>query len=171
MYSTRRIANYYIDYALKSDYALQLHVNPMKLQKLIYFAHGWHLAILNKPLLKEDIHAWSWGVVIPSLYYDLRNYGNTDIIACLDEMSFDKDFGILNVGEKLEKETCELLDRVWIVYSPYTHIQLANMTNMENTPWYDIYEHYYHNIDSVAIPNDLIKEYFTKLDNMNRHES
>ena len=47
----------------------------MKVQKLVYFAHGWHLGITKKPLINEQVEAWPYGAVIPSLYDYLKQWG------------------------------------------------------------------------------------------------
>src|ERR1700680_3484243 len=43
-------------------------ITPLKMQKLVYFAHGWHLALTGRPLLSEPIQAWEYGPVIPTIY-------------------------------------------------------------------------------------------------------
>ncbi|MFQ5632018.1 MAG: Panacea domain-containing protein, partial [bacterium] len=57
MYDSRLIANYFIDFARKDGVA----ISPMKLQKLVYFAHGYYLAITGQPLIEEEIQAWRYG--------------------------------------------------------------------------------------------------------------
>lgn len=39
-----------------------------QLQKLCYYAQAWHMALLGRPLFKEEIQAWIHGPVCPSLY-------------------------------------------------------------------------------------------------------
>ena len=46
----------------------QLTIDPMKVQKLIYYAHGWHLALTGKPLLDRSVEAWQYGPVLPDVY-------------------------------------------------------------------------------------------------------
>ena len=55
-YNAIAVANYFIDKA-KADGVPLTH---MKLQKLIYFAHGWHLALYGEPLIDEEIQAWEF---------------------------------------------------------------------------------------------------------------
>jgi len=81
MYSALTIANFFVRKGLLE----KITVSPMKLQKLIYFAHGWHLAFFDKPLIKEDIQAWAYGPVIPAIYHIYKNYGNTTIKEEMDE--------------------------------------------------------------------------------------
>jgi uncharacterized phage-associated protein len=39
----------------------------LKLQKLLYYAQGLHLALYNEPLSKGRIEAWKHGPVVPSV--------------------------------------------------------------------------------------------------------
>jgi len=50
-YSSFEVANYFIKKSLQE----KRPITPMKLQKLIYFAHGWNLGLAGKPLINELI--------------------------------------------------------------------------------------------------------------------
>ena len=62
-YKALAIANYYIDKANVEDTPL----DHLRLQKLVYLAHGWHLAIHGRPLIEESVEAWKYGPVIADL--------------------------------------------------------------------------------------------------------
>jgi uncharacterized phage-associated protein len=47
-------------------------LTPLKLMKLVYIAHGWHMAIENQDLFNNRIEAWKYGPVIPDLYQVTR---------------------------------------------------------------------------------------------------
>jgi len=55
-YSAAQIANEFIRRARQDG----IVVDPLKLQKLVYLTHGWHLAFLGTPLINEDIQAWRY---------------------------------------------------------------------------------------------------------------
>jgi uncharacterized phage-associated protein len=69
------VANHFLDIAEKAGQRL----TPMKLQKLVYFAHGWHLGLTGEPLLDEEIQAWSFGPVVRSVYNAFRDCGGDEI--------------------------------------------------------------------------------------------
>ena len=43
-------------------------ISNLKLQKLLYYAQGFHLALYDQPLFPEAIEAWTHGPVVPDLY-------------------------------------------------------------------------------------------------------
>ena len=51
----------------------------MKLQKLLYYAQAYSIAMTGKPLFTNDIQAWKHGPVIPDVYHSFSKYGNSTI--------------------------------------------------------------------------------------------
>ncbi|MFK5281891.1 Panacea domain-containing protein, partial [Lacticaseibacillus paracasei] len=43
-------------------------ISNLKLLKLLYYAQGTCLALLDRPLFSETIEAWRHGPVVPSVY-------------------------------------------------------------------------------------------------------
>ncbi len=46
----------------------------LKLQKLLYYAQAWHLALKDIPLFHEDFQAWVHGPVLPSQYQRFKAF-------------------------------------------------------------------------------------------------
>lgn len=132
-------------------------ISPMMLQKLVYCAHGWNLAIYIEPLITEKVEAWSYGPVIPSIYHAFKVFGSApiepDIV--LRESLQPSD----NVH--IDPMTEELLKKVWEVYGQYTAIQLSNMTHQKDTPWYNTWRSGISR--HTPIDNELIKSHFVQL--------
>ncbi len=137
-YDAAAIANYFLDLADRDETGL----DPMKIQKLVYFGHGWHLAIKNEPLIRERVEAWEYGPVIPSLYGQFKKFGNGPI----KERAFKIEFEglkfksrIASLEQQADERTNEftrpLLDRIWAIYGNYSGIQLSNMTHADGSPW------------------------------------
>ena len=74
-YKPRLIANAFL---LKAREA-RLSLSHLHLQKLVYFAHAWHLAIHKEPLIDETIKVWPNGPTIDSLYHELKAHGSKKI--------------------------------------------------------------------------------------------
>lgn len=47
-------------------------VSNSVLQKLLYFSQAWSLVIDGRPLFEEELKAWKYGPVVPSVYYGYR---------------------------------------------------------------------------------------------------
>lgn len=140
-YASSVIAEYFLqkEKGMKSDI--------MKVLKLVYISHGFHLAFYDTPLIRENVQAWQYGPVIPELYFRLKTNDLNDSSFFKDKQDFDKD-----------AITKKLLDAVYNKYSKYNGIDLSNLTHQKDTPW-DITVNKYHSI----ITNDIIKTYYKKL--------
>lgn len=46
----------------------------LKLQKLLYYAQAWFLALYGKELFSEDFEAWVHGPVLPSQYHRFKHH-------------------------------------------------------------------------------------------------
>ena len=51
----------------------------MQLQKLVYIAHGWNLAIDGEPLTHDAPQAWEYVPVHRELWQALRRYGRSPV--------------------------------------------------------------------------------------------
>lgn len=95
----------------------------MKLQKMLYYQQGFHLAYFGTPLFDEDIEAWMYGPVVPSVYNNYKENGKGGIIP-----NKEKIFKFKN-----EKEEA-LFNEVFRVYGVYSALGLMEMTHSE-VPW------------------------------------
>ena len=94
----------------------------MKLQKLCYFAYGYHLAWEGRPLFREPFEAWANGPVCPELYRLHR--GQFEV----GPGSIPGDPSQLDSGEK------ESIDLVLEGLGNLTAHQLSDMTHRDG-PW------------------------------------
>ena len=155
------VANEFLDLAAKSGKSL----TQMQLQKLVYIAHGWSLAINNEPLTVDQPQAWDYGPVYPELWEALRKYGKSIVSDKIKVGDFG--FGIFSeksddyVTANLTDKQSELISKVYDVYGGFHAFQLSTMTHQEGTPWHKIFVE--ECIKRGTILNDLIKEYFVDL--------
>ena len=54
--------------------ARELEMTSMRLQKLLYYAHGCHLAMHGVPLFSDKIEAWSNGPVVRTVFAEHRKW-------------------------------------------------------------------------------------------------
>lgn len=70
--SALHVAQYFISL---SESGTSRAITPTKLQKLLYYAQGWHLAIHGETLFDEDIIAKESGPVVLSVERRFKRYG------------------------------------------------------------------------------------------------
>jgi uncharacterized phage-associated protein len=170
MYSPKAIANALLDMAEKAGKPL----TQMKLHKLVYYAHGWNLALTGKPLIDETIEAWKYGPVVRSLYYEFRDVGSQPIPRKAYEFDFVKGttkfsftVPIIDANDEASKA---LMGRVWDVYGGLTAAQLSKMTHESGSPWAEVWTAAQADgvIKGRDIPNNLIQAYFKRKAEVNR---
>ena len=49
-------------------------ITNLKLQKLLYYAQGLSLAVLDRPIFQEKIFHWEHGPVIDVIYHQYKTY-------------------------------------------------------------------------------------------------
>ncbi len=147
-YDARSVANEFLRIAQSGGRVL----TNMQLQKLVYIAHGYALAILNQPLIKQSVQAWRYGPVIPDLYHALNQYGAGVVSQPIALLS----------REQLSETERTLVAKVETAYGRFTGPQLSTMTHQEDTPWRQVYnpQGHFHN---DVIPDPLIAQHYVKL--------
>ena len=150
-YPPSAVANFFL---AKSD-----EITQMKLHKLLYYAQGWYLAVVGKPLLNETITVWKYGPVVPSLYYDLKKFGARPI----DRLTrtIDRQTGA-RYSLQIDPDDYVvrgLLERIWTVYGKLSGRQLSQMTHAPDSPWARVRETH-PDLSGVDIPNEEIRRHF-----------
>ena len=121
-----------------------------QLQKLVYFAHGIHLAVFDTPLIDDPVKAWDFGPVIPNLYEKLRIFGRGFVNSDLAPETRDH---IDPQGNE-----AKAISSVWNTYKDYDAWQLSAITHIANSPWDKIWKQ--NNNHYGLIPNHLIADYY-----------
>jgi uncharacterized phage-associated protein len=141
-------------------------ITPMKLQKLLYYAHAWFLALHDRPLFDEDIEAWPWGPVVRDVYFDTKEHGSLPIIKHVSRLVVTPGRPPLHghfETPKLKDQTVkDFIKQVWDVHKAYSAIQLSNSTHADGEPWAIIKEQYGSLERKPTIPNDIIAQVFKK---------
>ncbi len=135
----------------------------MKLQKLVYYAHGWYLALHDAPLIEEHVEAWQFGPVVPELYRQFKYYGDAEITRPATELGGGLKFyepRIENEDDRSSRHALDVIQSVWSAYGDYSATKLSNATHKQGSPWSKTYSP---GCRSVVIPNELIKDYFRAL--------
>ncbi len=118
------VANYFLS---KLDAETEDCISNLKLQKLVYYAQGFVMALKDKKLFNEPIEAWEHGPVVRCLY---KKYKENGACAITRKENEDFDYSILSEYPDL----MDILDDVYKVYGQFSAWRLRDMTHQE-TPW------------------------------------
>lgn len=156
------IANEFIRRAAEEGRAL----TQMQLQKLVYIAHGWNLAINGEKLTHDDPQAWDYGPVYRDLWEALKAYGRRPVTReirkgeYLPEM-LDDQIAALPARAQLDDDERAIIDSVYRNYGSFHAFKLSALTHEPDTPW----THVYADGDGRfrKITSDQIRQYFLDL--------
>ena len=135
----------------------------MKLLKVIYFAHGWHLALKKSPLIDDAVEAWKFGPVAPCIYHSFKEFGGKPITDFGKEAALQND-EVIYVKPVLEGDAFldAFMEKIWGTYGSMTAFQLSELTHQPGTPWHKVWFEMGGSLrKGMDIPDHLIAQYFT----------
>lgn len=144
MYDPRYIANQFIEPAAENDTPL----THLQIQKLVYFAHGWSLALNNTALVRQQFLAWRFGPVSRPIYDSLSKYRGNPIyrpISPVDETS-------LNSPSK------HVITETYRLYGALSGMELTRLTHAHGGPWHQMRLE-----GREVIPDLVIKKHFKRV--------
>lgn len=142
-------ANRIAEALINLSYESQDPISNLKLQKLLYYAQAWHLALYGEALFNDPIEAWVHGPVVPSIFRQYKEYRWAPISPVSAESIPNKILGHLK--------------EVWRVYGKFPAGKLERLTHSEG-PWKEAraalpIDAPSHNV----IPVNTIKAYYSSL--------
>jgi uncharacterized phage-associated protein len=142
------VAYFFVDLANTTSLGSNAMTN-LRVNKLLYFAQAHSLVRFGKPLFDENIQAWKYGPVVPSVYQEFKHCGNGRI----------QDIPLDYTPEMFSTDEIDLLLDVVRHYGQFSSSALVGITHKNGSPWKTVYHE-----DSVGsvIPADKMKVYFSK---------
>lgn len=138
-------------------------MSHLKLQKLVYFIEGYHLAYFQgSSLVYDDFEAWAHGPVSRTLYDELKEYA-----VLYGDVKYDIEKGEQSPIDILINKLCssqiELIDEVIELYISETGMTLEGITHQQ-TPWITARQGLppYMKCSNI-IDKKQMQEYFSKL--------
>ena len=131
------IANEFLDYAGPAG------LTQIQLQKLVYIAHGWTLALTGGPLTSYEPEAWDRGPVYRGMRKRINYAGSEPITQKIREKDHDpfavlkgrnRDRGPVIEGRFTEDEK-NILRLIWDRYGSLHGFTLSDLTHAAGTPW------------------------------------
>lgn len=139
--SARVVADFFIRFA--HEHGDQ--ISNLKLQKLLYYAQAWFLAINGRPLFDDRLEAWVHGPVVPPVYGEFKKWSWQAI-------------GINPELPPLAEPVKAHLEEVAAVYGSMSAFDLERLTHSE-APWIDA---------RGAVPEDEASTAVISLESMER---
>lgn len=122
-------------------------ITPLQVMKVLYFCHGWSLAQLGRPLVRQSFEVWRFGPVVRDVYHALKHHGRErvrDPIPGFDMTEFP-------IDER------EVIDKVFADHGHVNGLVLSYLTHVPGGPWDTVRMS---KGEGVRIPNQLIRDYF-----------
>lgn len=117
-YNSIDIAKYFLG---KTDEDAGEVITNLKLQKLVYYAQAYYLALYGQPLFSEQVLAWQHGPVVREVYDEFKSYGSLQIPPPQEMPNIDSDIE-------------EFLDEIYEEFGQYSAWKLREMTHSDE-PW------------------------------------
>ncbi len=154
-YTPSHIANFFLEQKGHK-------IDNLKLNKIVYIALGFSLALLEEDLFEENVEAWTYGPVIPSLYHEFKDNAREviDRLSCFYSYTHDSLY-----RPKMKKDNSDLNTLMETVYEKYGRLPsstLVTITHKKGTPWAQTFED---NTFRKVIEKKVIKDYYKSLTN------
>lgn len=132
-----QIANYVIKYCHEKGFT----ISNLKLQKLLYFIQSSFLTNDLGICFEDDIEAWDFGPVVPSVYHQYKGFGSGNIP--------------ITPSHVTRPPYASLIHQTVDDLADYSATDLVHITQNQD-PWFDAYSPHQHRV----ITKQAIKDYF-----------
>lgn len=156
-YPPKAIANAFLQRAFND----QKQVGHMKLQKLVFLAHGYYLAASGGvPLVNEPFEAWDYGPVCRALYQEFRDYGRQSINRLATDIDWDAETDVPVPVPTDDESVNRVIDFVYGAYADRSPFALSDLTHRAGWAWDKTRQNDPFNLRNKDIANELIKADF-----------
>lgn len=159
MHDARAIANFILD---EFD-AWQNEISNKKINKLIYFCHGFSLVRHTQPLIKNHIEAWVHGPVVKVVYDAFKHFEYHPITSRASYFDYVTGKQTLVNYEQLSAQQIVLIRNVVSHFAKYSADDLEDMTHTQFGPWAKVWNTPENQRGLRSrIPDIEIREFFEK---------
>jgi len=171
-YDPAVIANSFLKFA--RGYGKDYYIGQMKLQRLVYFAHGWsYNKGADNGLINVPFQAMPYGPVCLDIYQQTTRFGSKKIephfqLSYIDDnLEIKKEFLDPRSRED-DKQAFDVVKEIWEEYLNVESSRMSELTHEKDSPWYKTWN----KPENAAgkkyreIPEELIKDYFQKIEKL-----
>lgn len=151
-------------------------LTQMQIQKLVYIAHGWNLAVNGEALTVDQPRAFPYGPVYRALSEALSRYGTRAVDRLIRVRDFgggvfydaDDPDGDREARAFLSDPERAVVRRVFNDYGAFHAFQLSALTHERHTPWSEVYNNGRGQYNEIG--NRLIRDHFVELGRKRREQ-
>jgi uncharacterized phage-associated protein len=130
MYDARAVANVMLAFADNDG----VRLSNLKLQKLLYLAHGYLLVAHGRPLVKDGFEAWAYGPVSRTAYHAFKQFDDLPITN--RARRFDPVKGSYeDIGVDVDEIAVFAIEEVVRVFGGWPEFELVEFTHQPGSPW------------------------------------
>jgi uncharacterized phage-associated protein len=156
-HDARAVANFLLDYGASKG----RFVTAMSLQKILFFAHAWHLAKNEKPLVGQPFEAWTYGPVNRAVYDQFKEFKDRPIEGRAQVLNAAAGRYETAQCRDMDEETAVLLQNIFDYYSEYHPYKLSDLTHEEGSPWDQVWNAAARRaVPGMVISNSSIRDWF-----------
>lgn len=156
-YSPKAVANGILQRAFNQKKA----ITHLKLQKLVFIAHGYFLADSEGiPFIDELFEAWDYGPVCRSLYQEFRDCGSAPIKRLATEWDWDSVEPTPAPAPVDDNRADKILDYVVTTYADRSPYALSNLSHRDGWAWDKTRKGDKFHLKNRDIENELIQQDF-----------
>ncbi|WP_425417534.1 Panacea domain-containing protein [Oricola indica] len=130
-FDAREVANLILDRFNPTEF----QITNLKINKLLYFAHGFYRARFGKRLIRNHFEAWENGPVVKVIFDAFKKNGAEPITNSALIYDYLKESHIPAGFEHIPEEDIEYIDNVISYYVKFSARELVGLTHRPGTPW------------------------------------
>jgi uncharacterized phage-associated protein len=111
-----------------------IKLSNLKLQKLLFLCHAFHLIQTGRPLVRGSFEAWQYGPVHREAYEAFKRFGPKAITEEADK--FDPVTGTRkSIPLPCDRNSLDVVQKVIQFYGPKSAGELVELTHAKHGPW------------------------------------
>ena len=156
MYDGRKIANLFL-----SEFdPQQFDVSNLKLNKVLFYVHAFHLVRFSQPLIRNHFEAWDHGPVVRVVYHEFKSFGAAPITSLARHLSYETGQEEIIGYENIDLSLRTFIEKVAAHYMKLSALELREMTHRPGGPWHQVYTSSRESRGiRDRIPNELIEKH------------
>jgi uncharacterized phage-associated protein len=133
MYEARKVANFVLaNYDASTQH---FPISNLRINKLLFFMHGWVLVQEPRGLIRNHFEAWKFGPVIPSVYETFRIHGDGAIQEPAKYVDYATGHLVPIPFNEIDSRHQAVIRNVFESYADHSTARLVTLSHEAESPW------------------------------------